>query len=204
MSNFLSFLPLLTAVEGGYQKDPDDSGNYNSLGQLVGTNYGISAPVYEDYLNRYPTESDMRNMKKSTADSIYKSLYWDKVKASQILSQPVANLLVDFAVNSGVPTAVKKLQDLLNYKFSKNLAVDGIIGPLSLNAINSVDSKTLFNEFKEVRKQFYKNIAVGSQAKFLSGWLKRLEKFVFEKKTLISTGMLFIILLIAIIKKNAR
>ena len=42
MANFNKAIDLILKNEGGYQAHPNDKGNYNSKGQLVGTKYGIS------------------------------------------------------------------------------------------------------------------------------------------------------------------
>jgi len=74
MANFNLFLPELLKTEGGYQnKLSDRKGNTNSLGQMVGTKYGISAPVYEAYIKRPPTVADMKNLPLSTAVLIAKN-----------------------------------------------------------------------------------------------------------------------------------
>ena len=88
MANFNLFLPELLKAEGGYQnKISDRKGNTNSLGQMVGTKYGISAPVYEAYIKRPPTVSDMKNLPLSTAVLIAKKYYWDACNADEIENQ---------------------------------------------------------------------------------------------------------------------
>lgn len=176
MAKFDLFIPYLLQVEGGYQAISSDSGNYNSLGQLVGTNYGISAKVYESWLNRVVTVSDMQKLSKSTAIRIYKDLYWNKLKANNINSQSVANIIVDHGVNAGLNSSVKITQKILNTKFNFNLKIDGIIGNSTLTAINSVNAQKLFEEIKLERKNFYQSIG----GVFLNGWLNRLNQFTFN------------------------
>ena len=77
-------------LEGGYQKLSSDPGNYNSKGELVGTNFGVSAKAYESWINRPPTEEDIRSITKELATYIFKVWYWDAVRASEIHSQAVA------------------------------------------------------------------------------------------------------------------
>ncbi|MGE5944601.1 MAG: glycoside hydrolase family 108 protein [Flavobacteriales bacterium] len=178
MASFTLYIPLLTAAEGGYQKLAADSGNYNSRGQLVGTNHGISAPVYEAWIGRVPTEADMRSITKTVALEIMKAWYWNKMQASSINNQSIANILVDHAVNAGTGAAAKLVQEVLNDYFDFNLAVDGGIGPITISAINSAPEYQLHEALKIARKQFYENIGGG----FLDTWLDRIEMFVFEKK----------------------
>ncbi len=174
MAIFSNFLPKLLVAEGGYQKMSADNGNYNSLGQLVGTNRGISAPVYEFWIGRPPTIADMQTLTLYTAQAIYKKLYWDKIKADQIKTQEVANIIADHGVNAGTGSAGKIVQRALNQYFNKNLMVDGAIGNLTVSAINSVNQSKLFDAILQKREQFYKRL---NQPQFLQGWLNRLRPF---------------------------
>ena len=178
MASFDSFLPLLLQVEGGYQNNENDSGNYNSLGQLVGTNHGISAETYESWIKRPPSVSDMKNILRGTAIQIYKAWFWNKMKGDYIASQSVANILIDHGVNAGTSRAGKMVQQILNDTFGKSLLVDGVIGNKTIAEINSVNPQSLFNEIKQERTAHY--YALGGT--FLTGWLKRLKQFVFADK----------------------
>ena len=181
MADFKLFIPLLQQVEGGYQNLIGDPGNYNSLGQRVGTNFGISARFYEDVINRPPTVSDMMAITKDKASQIYKLYFWDKVHGDSLINQSVANLIADHAVNAGESSIAKIVQRILKNDFKKNISIDGDIGPATASAINSVDQQILFNKIVDGRKAHY--LALGGE--FLQGWLNRLKIFVFslsEKK----------------------
>lgn len=178
MASFSLYVPLLTAVEGGYQNLAKDTGNYNSLGQLVGTNYGIAATTYEALIGRPPSIADMKAITKSQALQIMKIGYWDKLNASLINNQSIAEIIVDHAVNAGPGRAGKMIQTVLNSQFGYKLIVDGIVGKKSIEVINSVNASQLHQALKEYRKNHYKNIGGG----FENGWLARLEKFVYTEK----------------------
>jgi lysozyme family protein len=183
MSNFNLFIPLLIQLEGGYTDNPNDNGNWTGgkkgLGQLIGTKYGISAPVLGQYLKRFPTVQDMKSLSLNTAKEIYRLNYWNAMRASEIKSQSVANIYVDFGINSGPGVAIREMQRTLNTQFSKELKEDGAIGPITLSAINSVNSESLFNHYKERRRVFFLSL---NQPTFINGWLNRLNAFVYEKK----------------------
>tara|TARA_R110002111_G_scaffold249679_1_gene313676 strand:+ start:5336 stop:5944 length:609 start_codon:yes stop_codon:yes gene_type:complete len=193
MASFSTYKPLLLAVEGGYQKLVNDNGNYNSNMELVGTNYGISAPVYEKWIGRVPSEKDMRNIKKSTALDIMKKWYWDIIGASQISNQSIANIIVDHGVNAGVRTAGLLVQRLLVAKFNQDLVIDGIIGAKTRLAINTVPAKEFHDAFLDIRKEQYAKIG-GS---FYDGWISRLSSFVYKNEKIIkgSSGFFGIIIL---------
>lgn len=178
MANFNDFLKILQNVEGGYQKHSQDSGNYNSLGQLVGTNWGISAKTYERWIKKPPSESDMRTMLKSTAVQIYKLWYWNVMRGDSINNQSIANIIIDHGVNAGIGLAAKEVQRVLNQKFGYALAMDGTIGNQTIQAINKVNQEQLHELYMMERIDHYKSLG----GVFLDGWLTRLKSFVFKKK----------------------
>jgi len=180
MADFKKYLPILKQVEGGFQALPGDNGNYNSLGQLVGTNHGISARFYESIIKRPPTVADIKNLSLQYAQYLYKLHFWDKVHGDLIENQTIANIVCDHAINAGESTIAKIVQSILVHDFKKQISIDGNIGVNTVKAMNSVDQNQLFAKIKEGRKNFYINI--GGQ--FLSGWLQRLKSFIYieEKK----------------------
>ncbi|WP_435415042.1 glycoside hydrolase family 108 protein [Polaribacter aestuariivivens] len=158
MANYYDFKETVQQLEGGFQKIPSDPGNYNSRKELVGTNHGISAPVYESWIGYPPSEIDMRAMSKTIASEIFKTNYWNKLRASEIKNQAVAENLVDHGVNAGTGAATKIMQRVLNKYFNKNLSVDGGLGPITLAAINSVNPLTLFQKYSQYRFEYYSKI----------------------------------------------
>jgi len=158
--------------EGGYQKDPADPGNYNSLDQLVGTNYGIAAFTAEDFLGFAPTEVVMRKLSIDLATCIYRQKFWGRIKGDQIDSQAVAGILFDGHVNHG-NTGIRLMQDVLGVRR------DGIVGPITLGRINASDPAQIYRAYRHARTMFYYKIAANrpQMKKFLRGWLNRIESF---------------------------
>lgn len=179
MANFDSAIALILKNEGGFQKHPNDKGNYNSKKELVGTKYGISAPVLEQWKGYPVQESDMRNLTQIEAKEIYKKNYWYRIKGNEIQDQDNAEIIFDHAVNTGVGGAGKLVQTTLN-TLGKNLIVDGGIGAKTIHALNTVDPYRFFESFKQARINFYKSISAGSNSVFAMGWIKRVLEF--EKK----------------------
>lgn len=180
MANFKLFIPILQKIEGGYQNLSGDNGNYNSLGQRVGTNHGISARFYEDIIGRPPTVADMKAITKSKAEALYKKYFWDDVQGDSLTNQSVANLIADHAVNSGESPIGTIVQRILKNDFNKNIVVDGDIGPVTARAINSVNQQSLFTKIKTARASYYYSLG----GEFLGGWLDRLKSFSFSKNAL--------------------
>jgi lysozyme family protein len=178
MANFQLFIPILQRVEGGYQNLVADSGNYNSLGQRVGTNYGISARFYEGVINRPPTVADMQAITKDQAKAMYKKYFWDDVHGDLMINQSVANLITDHAVNGGESSIGKIVQKILVNDFKKVVTIDGDIGLKTVAAINSVNQQVLFDKIKKGRENAYYNLG----GEFLAGWLERLKSFNFSEE----------------------
>lgn len=172
MANFYIAYKKVAQAEGGYQKHPSDSGNYNSRNELVGTNWGISAPVYENYIGRPPSETDMRQMSAATARDIYRKSFWDDIRGDEIINQSVADIFFDGRVNHG-RTGTKLMQRVLG------VADDGRVGPQTLRAINQSDPRQLYIAYREARREFYYYLTEKrpSQLDFLDGWLNRLATF---------------------------
>jgi len=73
-------------------------------------------------------------------------------------------------VNSG-SHAVKAVQKVLG------LEQDGIMGKMTISAINAEIEAPLLARLKAVRTNFYRSIVANdpTQSKFLNGWLNRVE-----------------------------
>lgn len=163
--NFDVWVSKILRLEGGFVNNPNDLGGC--------TNKGITLETFKDFYGRGNTVDDLKCITDEQAAEIYRKNYWDKVKAERIDFSPLSYLLADFAVNSGVRTAVKGIQKIVGVE------VDGIIGNMTLNAINEYDGTELFNRLKEYRVEHYQKIVENnpSQKIFLRGWLNRLDEY---------------------------
>jgi lysozyme family protein len=108
---FESTFDRLLGHEGGYVNDPTDPGGE--------TNWGISKRSYPDV--------DIKNLTRDGAKAIYRRDFWDRLRADTLFDG-VAYQLFDFAVNSGIETAVRYLQRAVG------VADDGHWGPASAAA----------------------------------------------------------------------
>lgn len=167
MADFKEYAPKLLQLEGGYTNHPDDLGGP--------TNKGVTLNTYREYCGREKTIKDLRNMSYGVWCDIMKDMYWDKCKADKIDNQPLAEIIVDWCVNSGM-VGLRKVQEIVGAK------PDGICGTITLSLINSSDAESLFDRIMSARKQFYVNIVKKnpSQKVFMNGWMNRLGKFKFE------------------------
>lgn len=171
MANFTAAFSRIAKNEGGYQANPSDNGNYNSLGLLVGTNRGVSAKLYETWIGRPPSVADMKGITSAIAANIFRQRYWNKIYGDSISSQPVAEILFDGVINHG--QGVKLAQEVLG------VTADNSFGQQTFNALENMNPAKFYNAYKERRRKYYYQLAENnpSQLVFLNGWLKRLEKF---------------------------
>lgn len=173
MADVNRLVPHILKWEGGLVNDPDD------LGCL--TNMGVTMQTYKAYCKRkgypQPTEERLANMTEEVFTDILKTMYWDACKGDCIESQSVANAIVDWAWNSGVGTAVKEVQKVLMVE------ADGIIGNVTLSAINSASPLPLFGSIQSARKAYIERICAARPAnqKFKKGWYNRINSLVYEE-----------------------
>lgn len=137
------------------------------------TKYGITLATwrrvgYDKNGDGVLNEEDVKLLTKDDFHRVFKQNFWNACKADKIQDQSVANMLVDFAYNSGVKRAATYLQLTLG------ITADGIIGNKTLFAINKSNGKRLFERFKKIREDYLKSIAKGEQKDYLDGWLRRL------------------------------
>lgn len=173
MDNYQYALEKTLRWEGGYQDSPNDPGNFNSAGENIGTNLGISAPVLETYLGRRPTRRDMLSLTHETAGEIYRRYYWQEIRAGEILNADLAALLFDMAVNHGPRSAVRIAQRIVKVK------ADGRMGPITLGALNRANPSRTIILIVEARVNLYRRITERrpNMQMFYQGWIKRALSF---------------------------
>jgi lysozyme family protein len=206
MADFNLYKSTALLFEGGYQNIPSDTGNYNSLGVLVGTNLGISARFYETILGYPPTELDMKLITKQRAEIIFKVHFWNVVLADKIESQKVAETIVDHSINAGPKAAAFITQEVLKKYFNKNITIDGSIGIKTINHINSVNDTKLFVKISQYRLINYSQI---NNPEWINVWKNRVyrlaKKFnVNINKKWFNMGLLLLVLTGIILYRNSE
>lgn len=175
MANFNHVFDKLMKHEGGFVNDPTDKGG--------ATNWGVTLAVWKS--KGYDKDGDgdidaddVKLLTKDDARAIAKPEYWDKLRADDIKNQSVAEFLHDWAYNSGVSTAAKKIQRIVGVKD------DGAIGSITIAAINKANQQWLFESLVASRKAFVEAIVKNnpSQKKFYNGWMNRINSFRFSNK----------------------
>lgn len=154
----------------GFANDKDDRGG--------ATMCGVTIATYTEYCRRkgypVPTVERLKALSYERWRDILKALYWDRCRADEIKSQPIANILVDWVWASG-DYGINGVQRLLDVE------ADGLVGDKTLAAINAHDSARLFHLIKQARHAFVEGIVKRNptQAKWLRGWKRRIDAITF-------------------------
>lgn len=157
------------------------------------TKYGVTLKRYKEYcLERHiqvvlcdkngdnkVDEQDLQLTVLRDIKPVYHEYYWDCVRASTFNNQAIAELYVDLIVNSGLGKDnchIRALQRIVG------VTADGIFGNNTINAINKSPPKVTYKRLYQYRHDYYYKIGVGSQKKFLKGWLNRIFKLKTQHK----------------------
>ena len=165
MTNYFDeALKFVLQAEGGFS---------NTAGDLGGaTNLGVTQAVYNTYRASHglPAQSVALILNNEVSD-IYHNEYWIAAKCDQITNK-VSVIHFNTAVNTGCHEASLLLQR------SAGVAVDGIIGSKTLNAVNNNDPNVLSGKYIQELSNFYTTLAENhpNDEGFLTGWLNRTAK----------------------------
>jgi lysozyme family protein len=157
-SKFLKAFDYVMMHEGGYSNDHNDAGGE--------TKFGISKRSYP--------QLNIKDLTRDQTRQIYFVDFWQKGKYEKIEDENIAMKLFDLAVHTGIPQASRLIQRALRAAGTQ-VVEDGIIGPITLKAINEADSTDLLAALKSEAAGYYRLIANAnpSQQKFIDGWLRR-------------------------------
>ncbi len=177
MANFTPIFEKTEGWEGGYQNYSTDKANYTSSGNQVGTNRGISAIAYEQYLGYEPTIADMEAITRNQAKAVYTKLFWNKIRGSELRNQDVADII--FATYIGNPAKSNKIVQAALAKSGKDIAVRTPYSDDVIKAINRSNSKKLYNDIKEEKRVFLESLRY-KYPEFINGWMRKLNSFEFD------------------------
>lgn len=135
-------------LEAGYVNNRNDPGGE--------TKYGISKRSYPD--------EDIKNLTEERAKELYFRDFWSRLDGDK-LYDGVAYQLFDFAVNSGIETAVRYFQRALN------VADDGHWGPISQDASERISESDQIMRLIAERQEFQTKLSTWPS--FGKGWARR-------------------------------
>ena len=145
----------LIGHEGGFVDHPRDPGG--------ATKYGISQ-------RSYPGE-DIKGMTLARAKQIYLRDFWGPAGCDTVPAG-VKFSLFDMAVNSGVRPAVRCLQKAIGVND------DGILGPVTLQAVQAMNPSKFVARFNGHRLQFMSSLSTWPA--FGRGWANRIAHNLME------------------------
>lgn len=166
-------------LEGGYSDHGLDPGGE--------TAYGISREYWPDYWD--DGEPDWRDAKR-----FYEEEFWEPLQLGKVHAQSVADEVLDIAVNLGKDRAVKLAQygyNLARPRDRDEIAVDGVVGPETLGAINHLanfDTKRYVRVLNGLQfcyylyrtghddrvEELFSTLPREDQDVFFRGWMRRI------------------------------
>lgn len=157
---FLDQMKRTLVFEGGYVNDSDDLGGE--------TKYGISKRSFP--------RLNIKRLTVADATQIYWRYYW--LPLYDVMPERVGQKVFDLSVNCGRKRAHQFLQKGLR-SLGYKIAVDGAIGQRTMNAIEDAveANQDLYGALVKQAETYYRNLARRRRfAKYLRGWLRRLEE----------------------------
>lgn len=162
MAEFAPIYERMILDEGGYRLTnvAGDRGGMTYAGIARNRHPGWVGWSYIDKGETPPT---------ALVREFYRSQFWNPIRGDQIVNQIVANDVFNFAVNAGIGPAVKLAQ------ITVGVASDGVVGPVTLAALNKVDPHDFNKAYALAKIARYRDIVQRdrSQSKFLLGWINR-------------------------------
>lgn len=149
---FPAFIDRVLAHEGGYVNHPQDPGGE--------TNHGITLRTAR--ANGY--SGAMRDMTRAQAVEIYRKAFWQRYRATE-MPEAVAFQFLDACINHGYGNAARMLQR------AAGVADDGVIGGITLAAVNGMPENDLLLRFNAERIVFFTKLSTFPT--FGKGWMRR-------------------------------
>ena len=152
---------VISRYEGGFGWNRNDPGGP--------TNFGITcydlAEFYHEPMNSMAAWAPrVQAMSLAVADQIYATKYATACRFSDLNSGPDC-VVLDFGINSGPSRAIIYAQQIVG------VPVDGILGPVTLAAINKYDPAQFVVRLCASRMSFLR--ALGTWGTFGVGWTAR-------------------------------
>lgn len=167
MSNYCKAFDKLRAMEGGYTID------------LGGETYmGISRRYHPDsriwwFVDKEKPLKQGAMLKNKRAENVIFAFYfvefWQELNLGDIINDKVATAILCQAVNT-YDEAIEIAQKVVGVE------QDGVIGPITLEAINKMDADEFLEQYRSAFLSYYHDVVTNnpSQKKFLNGWENRI------------------------------
>ena len=170
--------------EGGYVNDPDDPGGATKFGVTIQTMRALGLDLDRD---GDVNARDVQRLTRDMAVDIFVEHYFERPRIG-MLPEVLQPSVFDMYVNSGT-NAVRILQRLLR-EMGQDIAVDGVIGPLTARAAHAAAAQApghIADAYGIERRNYYYALADRRPAsrKYArrrdggkGGWIARAEEFI--------------------------
>jgi lysozyme family protein len=183
MADFKTAYKITMAHEGGYANNPADTGGetWKGIARKKHPDWPGWTIIDKAKNGNFPANLHSVSGLQDMVESFYKVKFWDYLKLDQVNNQKIANELFDTSVNMGQGIAALFLQRSLNVsnrngKEYADLQVDGSIGPVTINTLNSHPrQEQVLKVLNTLQGARYISIceANPSQEIFMTSWLSR-------------------------------
>lgn len=150
----------IIGLEGGFQADPKDRGNWTcgevGKGELKGTKYGLAAMTYPDL--------DIKSLTLQEAKSIYRSDWWESLNMQQ-WPKAMQYQMFDAAFNHGIGRANQFIQ------WAARVTQDGKVDPATRAAVVAMDVNDLLFRFLARRLRYFAEVKTWDA--YSRGWSRR-------------------------------
>lgn len=166
------FMTQILSMEGGYQQNPSDSGNY-ACGQLLGTNMGMSAIALKQYTGRCLSKQEIQSLDVDFARGFYNWFmrFW---RINEIDDQDVAELILNNFM--GLPAKAGLTAQKAINRFGYGLDEDGIMGSKTIAAINHAVVQNKAVVYNAILNEWIAYIQT-TKIEFRQGLLNRMSNF---------------------------
>ncbi|WP_439542651.1 TIGR02594 family protein [Hyphomicrobium sp.] len=162
---FAHALDHILEMEGGFTDDPHDPGGPTNLGVTLAV-FAAWRKTAVSAANRARLIRDLKAIDRDTVHALYRSRYWEAAHCDA-LPEPIAFMQFDAAVNHGVGTAIRCLQEALG------VSVDGEFGPETRAAAGNAPMAAALDAYAAIRERRYR--ALSHFWRFGRGWLRRVD-----------------------------
>ena len=169
MANLAPLINKILHWEGGLSNHPLDHGGLTNKGITLRTWQRVGYDKDDDY---DIDDEDLMLITRYDMAWLLETHYWNRWRAGEIESQPLAEILVYWLWCSGKWGIIIPQRIL-------NVNPDGIVGPITLSALNNTDPEQLHAAVKKARIRYIHRLIKRdpSQQCFEKGWLNRIKSF---------------------------
>ncbi|UWQ59348.1 D-alanyl-D-alanine carboxypeptidase family protein [Leisingera caerulea] len=164
---FQKFHEFIKRWEGGFADHPADKGGATNMGITIGT--------LADWRGTDVTVEDVRNLTRAEADEIFRTRYYAMCRCGE-MPERMAVVVYNCAVLSGPKRAIKFVQEAFNdlglTVDGKGLEVDGVLGRLTMGAVQKTDAGVLADAFMDRQEKYLRSL--GTFSVFGTGWMNRM------------------------------